>query len=62
MRQGRWRCGRGMRKPSAVVTVALLLFGPALITAVSRRAGFVSAAAAVAVLAYLVLRNERPRN
>ena len=49
-------------KPGAIVTVVLLLFGPAVLSAVSRRAGLVSGACAVAALVYLVLRNEhRPR-
>ncbi len=43
----------------AVVTVVLLLFGPAVLATISRRAGLVSAAVAVAALVYLVLRNER---
>ncbi len=56
------RPGRAMRNRVAIITVALLMFGPAVLTAVSRLAGLVSAVAAVVVLVYLVLRNERPRS
>jgi hypothetical protein len=48
-------------KPGAIVTVVLLLVGPAVLAAISRRAGLVSGACAVAALVYLVLRNERPQ-
>ncbi len=46
-------------KRGAIVTVVLLLFGPAVLAAISRRAGLVSGAVAVVALVYLVLRNER---
>ncbi len=46
-------------KRGAIVIVVLLLFGPAVLAAISRPAGLISGAVAVALLVYLVLRNER---
>lgn len=48
-----------MANRRAVGVVALLLFGPAAISLVSRKAGLIASACAVAVLVWLVLRNER---
>ncbi len=45
-------------KPGAIVTVALLLVGPAVVVTFAPRAGFATAVAAVVILVYLVLRNE----
>lgn len=46
-------------KRGPIIATLLLLFGPAVVSAFSRTAGLVSAACAVVVLVYLVLRNER---
>ncbi len=46
-------------KRGAIVATVLLLFGPAVVNAFSRTAGLVTAACAVVVLVYLVLRHER---
>ena len=56
-----WRCdGTPVpMKRTAIAVVVLLLVVPAAITAVSRPAGLVASVCAVAVLVYLVLRNER---
>ncbi len=51
-----------MARPGPIVTVLLLLFGPAVLSVVAPRAGLVSAACAVVVLVWLVLRNERRGN
>ncbi len=48
-----------MTSRAGVALVVLLLAGPALLVAIAPRIGFVCAAASVAVLVYLVLRNER---
>ncbi len=48
-----------MTRSGAIVTVLVLLFAPAVLSVVSRTAGLVSAACAVVVLVWLVLRNER---
>ncbi len=49
-----------MHSRAGLVAVVLLLFGPAVVSTISRRAGLVCAAAAVVALVYLVLRTERP--